>query len=158
MHLHRSLLPVFLLLSSCSHAAGSGDPLEPTRRGPVVFGLGTEESEVVDVVSTPAGAMVFVASPSFEPCAGEPSFLSICELVPGGGDLRERAIVELGPGEATSVAGHPSGKRALVVLKHERSPATGPGTLLVVEGESVTARVALDPGPDSIAITPDGRL
>jgi hypothetical protein len=159
MRHRRSLLSLVLVSTSSVHAAGSGDPAALSHREPTVFGLGTEESEVVDVVSTPRGAMVFVAAPSTEPCAGESSFLSIGELVPGAGpNLQERAIIDLRTGEATSVAGHPSGRQALVVLKHAEKPATGPGTLLVVEEERITARLALDPGPDSIAITLDGRL
>jgi DNA-binding beta-propeller fold protein YncE len=127
--------------------------------GFLVHELGTGESEVVDVVSDGERSLVFVVSPS-DPCEEPdvPSYLSVLEFHPSGRSPRERHVIDLGDGEATSVAAGPGGRFALVAQKHPSKPATGPGSLLVVRDGSVLRAIPIGPGPDSVAVAPSGDL
>ena len=127
---------------------------------PVVFDLEVEDSEVVDVVSLKRGNSVYVASPGFA-CgsSGTHSFLSVSLHSPERpDDIQEVHTVDLGLGESTSVAAHPSGDYALVATKDPRRPNVNPGRLLAVRGDAIVQSLQVGPGPDSLAISPDGRF
>jgi DNA-binding beta-propeller fold protein YncE len=127
---------------------------------PRVYELSTEESEVVDVVAGAGSSLVLVASPGAA-CGGSgaPSHVSALRFAGGAeGSLDEAFVVDLGLGEATSVAGHPGGSFALVTVKDARKPNVLPGSLLAIEERGIALRVAVGPGPDSVAISPNGRF
>lgn len=127
--------------------------------GFLVHELGTGDSEVVDIVSDGDDSLVFVVSPS-DPCEDpdEPSYLSVLEFRPAERSPRERHVLDLDAGEATSVAAGPRGRFALVVQKHPSKPSTGPGSILVIRDGSVLRAIPSGPGPDSVAIAPSGDL
>jgi DNA-binding beta-propeller fold protein YncE len=75
-----------------------------------------------------------------------------------GGGPREVCSVDLGSGEATSVAAHPLRRFAVVAVKDSMKPDVHPGKLLIVEAGRTAATVAVGPGPDSVAVSPDGRF
>jgi DNA-binding beta-propeller fold protein YncE len=132
----------------------------PTAADPRVYALATEESEVVDVISVGGSNLVFVASPGAA-CGGrgEPSLVTALRFAGGpDGSLDEVFVVDLGPGEATSVAGHPSGKFAIVAVKDAGQPNVRPGGLLFIKDGAIAHRLAVGPGPDSVAVSPDGRF
>ncbi len=165
----------FPILSLKACITGEGDSLsrlvpagkEP-HTNPIVVGIGTEDSEVVDVISTPRRAVILVASPAAAPCDGSSSSLCVIRLGDGAFDSKTFAgglaalgdphIVDLGPGQATSVAGHPLQDISYVVSRHPTQPSSAPGTLFVVAAGRIEGRIPLDPGPDSIAVSSDGRL
>jgi DNA-binding beta-propeller fold protein YncE len=135
--------------------ANAAPPPADTR----VYELSAGESEVVDVVSFTGSSLVFVASPGAA-CggSGDPSHVTALRFAAGAGAwLEEAFVVELGRGEATSVAGHPGGF-ALVAVKDGEKPGVRPGALLVVEETGIALRVPIGPGPDSVAVSPDGRF
>ena len=127
--------------------------------GFLVHELGTADSEVVDVVSDGEGSLVFVVSPS-DPCEepDEPSYLSVLEFRPSEPTPRERFLLDLDMGTATSVAAGPRGSFALVAQKHPSRPATGPGAILVIRDGAVLRAIPTGPGPDSVAVSPLGDL
>lgn len=125
-----------------------------------VYDLGTDDSEVVDVVSTPEGHLVHVVSPSIA-CEtdGASSFLSVLVFGPATTDApRERYLVDLGAGESTSVAGDPRGVYCLVTRKHATRPGSGPGSVLLVREGRIVRTLETGPSPDAIAISNDGEF
>jgi len=132
---------------------------ESPERGFLVHELGTGDSEVVDVVSDGEGSLLFVVSPS-DPCEDpdEPSYLSVLEFSPSERVPRERHVIDLDAGQATSVAAGPRGRFALVARKHPSKPSTAPGSILVIRDGSVIRDIPSGPGPDSVAVAPSGDL
>jgi DNA-binding beta-propeller fold protein YncE len=155
------LLIIFLAVLGGSAAAADGAARPRTVRigETIVYELSAGESEVVDVASSGDGSRIYVVAPASAKEGIARS--SIVELVHAAGDEegpREVAAVDLGPGEATSVAAHPSGLFAVAVLKDARRPDLGAGSLAIVEGGKIAASLPIGPGPDSVAISPDGKL
>lgn len=70
------------------------------------------------------------------------------------------AAITGGDGEPTSVVFAPNGEHVLVAVKDTSNPlAADPGALVVVDVQSrtIVGSVELGVGPDSVAVTPDGR-
>jgi DNA-binding beta-propeller fold protein YncE len=125
-----------------------------------VYELGVDESEVVDVVRAGDGWRAFVVAPAAScEAPGERSFLSVLEFHPARSTVpREAAVIDLGPGEATSVAAGPEGRFAIAARKHPERPGSDRGNLLVIRDGAVVRTLETGPGPDSVAISLDGDL
>lgn len=121
-----------------------------------VHDLPTDESEIVSVASIENGLRTFSVSPA-EPCSGGDSRLAVVDWNESGRATNER-VVELGPGESTSVAALPGGRGAVVVMKDARGPNVRPGRALLVIDDEVVASVPVGIGPDSVAVSSDGAL
>lgn len=123
-----------------------------------VLRLATREAEIVAVAGSGENLRAWVVSPETS-CGGrgEHSKLSFLEWSAPSKTPSE-TVVDLGPGEATSVAALPDGSGAVVVVKDSMSPNTAAGRALLVRDGVVSGRIPVGPGPDSVAVSPDGTL
>ncbi|HNR97817.1 MAG TPA: hypothetical protein PKX48_04165 [Planctomycetota bacterium] len=141
-----------------AQAPGSG--ATPTLGPPMVYELGAADAEVVAIAFREGQTLLYVTSPGAA-CGGrgDNSFLSLLVQPPEAPrELEEIAVLDLGLGEATSVAVHPRGDFAVVARKNPQQPDTSPGCLQAVAGHRVVGRVAVGVGPDSVAVAPNGRF
>lgn len=86
----------------------------------------------------------------------EPSLLHVILNRPD--DVRLLTSVDLGIGEATSAGAIPFTNLAVVAMKDADQPNTTPGRLLLVSFAGIVGETEIPAGPDSVAVTADGRF
>jgi len=147
------ILALVWVLSGPFAARGSA---QVTIGEPLNFDTGSANAEILDIAR--GDRFVYVSSPGGA-CGGEGDSSGLSVVLHLGESrmpLKEVVTVDLGLGEVTSVAVHPSGLYSLLTVKDPDKPNVNPGKIVAVGGNRLLGSIPVGVGPDSIDISSDG--